>query len=168
MKVTNTIRLEDARLIFKNFQGKRNDFNDEGNRTFGVLIPDELVDDLVADGWKIKYLKPKQDDPDEYRQPWLSVRVKFEMYPPIVVLINSRGKVRLDEKNIDQLDWSSIKTCDVIIRPYNYPALKGRPAGVSAYLKALYVTINEDEFELKYADLPYLNEGGSNEQYDEE
>lgn len=167
MKVTNTIKLEDARLIFKNFQGKRNDFNDEGNRTFGVCIPDELVDDLVADGWKIRYLKPKHDDPDEYRQPWLSVRVKFEMYPPIVVLINSRGKVRLDETTISQLDWSSIKTCDVIIRPYNYPSVKGRPAGVSAYLKALYVTINEDEFELKYADLPYLNEGTPNEQYEE-
>lgn len=55
------------------------------------------------------------------------------------------------------MDWSIIKNCDLIIRPYNYPAIKGRSAGVSAYLKAIYVTISEDEFAEKYADIPDLD-----------
>lgn len=157
-KVTSNINIEGARLIFKNFQGKKTEFNEEGNRNFGVLLEDDLAESLIADGWNVKRLKPKPDDPDEYKQPWLPVKVKFGQIPPIVVLINSRGKRKLDEETIDQLDWSLMKNVDLIIRPYNYPALKGRPAGVSAYLKALYVTIQEDELAEKYADIPDLDE----------
>lgn len=156
--VKSNVTIENARLIFRNFQGKRTDFNDEGKRNFGVLLPDDLAEQLKNDGWNVKYLKPREDDPEQYRQPWLPVRVKFNPYPPIVVLINSKGKKRLDEETVDQLDWSIIKYCDLIIRPYNYPAIKGRPAGVSAYLKAIYVTISEDELAERYADVPDLDD----------
>lgn len=155
-KVTRNISIEGARLIFKNFQGKKTDYNDEGNRNFGVLLDDELAEELKREGWRVKYLRPRPDDPDQYEQPWLSVKIKFNPFPPIVTLINSRGKKKLDEETIDQLDWSIIRNCDLIIRPYNYPSVKGRPAGVSAYLKAIYVTIAEDEFERKYSDIPDL------------
>lgn len=157
-KVTSNISISGARLIFKNFQGKKTDFNEEGNRNFGVLLDDDLAEKLERDGWKVRYLKSKEDDPEKYEQPWLSVKVKFGQYPPIVTLINSRGKKRLDEETIDQLDWSVIKNCDLIVRPYNYPARPGVPAGVSAYLKAIYVTISEDEFAEKYADIPDLDD----------
>lgn len=165
-KITSDIRISGARLIFKNFQGKKTTYNDEGNRNFGVIIDDDLAEQLKADGWRVKYRLPREDDPDQYEQPWLSVKVKFNPYPPIVVLINSKGKQKLTEENIDQLDWSRIVDCDLIIRPYNYPAIKGRPAGVSAYLKAIYVTISEDEFEKKYAAIPYLD--SDNGQYIEQ
>lgn len=155
-KVTRNISIEGARLIFKNFQGKKTDYNDEGNRNFGVLLDDELAEELKREGWRVKYLRPRPDDPDQYEQPWLSVKIKFNPFPPIVTLINSRGKKKLDAETIDQLDWSIIRNCDLIIRPYNYPSVKGRPAGVSAYLKAIYVTIAEDEFERKYSDIPDL------------
>lgn len=164
-KITSNIRISGARLIFKNFQGKKTEYNDEGNRNFGVLLDDDLAEQLKADGWKVKYRPPREDDPDQYEQPWLSVKVRFNPYPPIAVLINSRGKKKLTEETIDQLDWSRIVNCDLIIRPYNYPAIKGRPAGVSAYLKAIYVTISEDEFEEKYASIPYLD--GEDEDYED-
>jgi hypothetical protein len=157
-RVTNNIKIEGAKLIFKNFRGVRTDFNDEGNRNFGVLLDDELAEQLAHDGWNVKHLKPKDDDPTHYEQPWLSVKVKYGNIPPIVQLITSRGKLKLDEESIGQIDWTSIKNCDIIIRPYNYPAIKGRPAGVSAYLKTLYVTVNEDEFAGKYSDIPDLSE----------
>lgn len=159
-KIRSNINIEGAKLIFKNFQGKKTDFNDEGNRNFGVLLDEELAEKLKEDGWRVRYLRPRADDPEQYEQPWLSVRVKFNPYPPIAFLINSKGKKRLDEDTIDQLDWSNIKKCDLIIRPYNYPAIKGRPAGVSAYLKAIYVTIYEDEFAMKYNDIPDLDATG--------
>lgn len=155
-KVINNIKIKGAKLIFKNFQGKKSDYNEEGNRNFGVLLEDRLAEALENDGWNVKRLRPKEDDPEQYRQPWLPVKVRFDPYPPVAVLINSRGKVKLDEESIDQLDWSVIADCDLIIRPYNYPARNGRPAGVSAYLKTIYVTISEDEFEEKYANIPYL------------
>lgn len=153
-RVTSNIKIEDARLIFKNFQGKGSNYNKEGDKNFGVLIDDDLAKDLEADGWRIKYRPPREDDPEQHEQAWLPVKVKFGMYPPIAVLITSRGKTRLDDETIGQLDWASIKTVDLIIRPYNYPAANGRPAGVAAYLKSIYVTVNEDDLAIKYADIP--------------
>lgn len=156
-KVMNNVSIPGAQLIFKNFQGKKTDFNEEGNRNFGVLLDEDLAEKLEQDGWKVRRLRPKDDDPEQFEQPWLSVKVRFNPYPPIAVLINSRGKKSLTEETIDQLDWSRIKNCDLVIRPYNYPAVANRPAGVAAYLKAIYVTISEDEFAEKYADLPDLD-----------
>lgn len=157
-KVTSNISISGAQLIFKNFQGKKTDFNEEGNRNFGVLLNDDLAEKLEQDGWKVRYLRPRDDDPEMHEQAWLPVKVKFGKYPPIAVLINSRGKKKLTEETIDQLDWSRIKNCDLIIRPYNYAGNNIIPAGVAAYLKAIYVTISEDEFAEKCADLPDLDE----------
>lgn len=151
-KVTSNIKIEGARLIFKNFQGKQTDFNAEGNRNFGVVLDEDLAEDLKADGWNVKRLKPRDDE--EVGNPWLPVKVKYGDYPPIAVLITSRGKTKLDEDTIGQIDWTNIKTCDLIIRPYNYPSMQGRPAGVSAYLKSIYITVNEDDLDAKYADIP--------------
>lgn len=166
-KVTSNIHIEGAKLLKRNFRGEKTDYNEEGKRNFGVYLDDDLAESLIADGWPVKYLKPRKDDPDQYRQPCLFVKVNFNPYPPIAVLINSKGKKRLDEDTIDQLDWSIITNCDLIIRPYNYPAIKGRPAGVSAYLKAIYVTISEDEFVEKYAGIPDLDEDCENEDCEE-
>ena len=156
-KVTKHITIEDAKLIFKNFQGREGQYNAAGNRNFGVLIPnEEMAETLADDGWNIKYLKPREDDPDQEPQPWLSVKVQFGKFPPTAVLITSRGKIPLDEETIGQIDWAHIETCDVRIRPYNYPAMLGRPAGVSAYLHTIYVKIYEDDLAMKYADVPEI------------
>lgn len=157
-KITNNIHIEGAKIVKKNFAGKKTVFNEGGNRNFCVLLDDDLAEQLMQDGWNVKHFRPRPDDPEQYEQPFLNVKVKFNPYPPICQLINSRGKIRLTEDTIDQLDWSRIKDCDVVICPYNYPALKGRPAGVAAYLKAMYVTIEEDEFAAKYADIPDLDD----------
>ena len=159
-KITNNITIEGAKLIFRNFSGKVTDYNRNGQKNFCVLLDDELASQLENDEWTVKYRKPREDDPDQYRQPYLPVKVQFGMYPPTVVMITSRGKKRLDENTIGQLDWSRIVNADVQIRPYNFPAIQGRPAGVSAYLKSLYVTIVEDPLETKYADIPDLDVPG--------
>lgn len=157
-KVTSNINIEGATLVCKNFQGKGGRYNAEGNRNFGVLLDDELAEQLTEDGWNVKHFRPREDDPEQHPQAWLSVKVKFGDYPPIAVLITSRGKKKLDAETIGQLDWTRIKNCDVIVRPYNYPASDITPAGVAAYLKAIYVTVQEDDFESKYADIPDLDE----------
>lgn len=151
-KNLSNIKIEGGRLIFKNFQGKSSQYNSEGNRNFGVILDEELAEQLEKDGWKVKRLRPREDE--EIGKPWLQVKVKYGDYPPIAVLITSRGKTKLDEETIGQIDWTMIKNVDMIIRPYNYPAMQGRPAGVSAYLKSIYVTVNEDDLEMKYADIP--------------
>ena len=156
-RITQNVVIEGAKLVFKNFSGKVSEYNRNGQRNFSVLIDDELASKLEEDGWPVKYRKPREDDPEQYRQPFLPVKVQFNMYPPTVVMITSRGKRKLDENTIGQLDWARISNADVQIRPYNYPAINGKPAGVSAYLKSLYVTIIGDPLETKYADIPDLD-----------
>ena len=161
-KVQGLFEVENARIVYKNFSGKKTEYNDEGNRNFGVLITDEDAARLVADGWNVKYMKPRDDDPDEYRQPWLPVKVKFGMYPPIAYMIlpnkGNPKKIKLDEETIGQLDWSYVESCDMQIRPYNYPGRPGRPAGVTAYLKCLYATIRQDNLEVKYGSIPEISD----------
>lgn len=151
----NVFKAEGVRLVFKNFDGHPTDFNAEGNRNFGLVLSEEDYEMLKDDGWNVKR-RPARDE-DEQDLLYLPVKIKFGKIPPIVTLITSRGKYKLDEETIDQLQWARFKNVDIIVRPYNYPAIAGRPAGISAYLKALYVTIDEDEFEMKYADIPDLD-----------
>lgn len=146
--------IEGAEIIFKNFSGKPSDFNKAGDRNFGLILNDDIAEDLKADGWNVKYLKPRDDDPTGYRRPWLQVKVKYGKVPPIVVLITSRGKTKLKEETVSKLDYARFKNVDLIVRPYNYPEMPGRPSGISAYLKSIYVTLEEDDLEKKYGSIP--------------
>lgn len=159
--VTNKIKIEGAKLVFKNFQGKADDYNSAGNRNFGVILDDQVAALLEEDGWYVRHLRPREDDPEGYATPWLKVKVNYDHernLVPTAMMITSRGKKRLTEETIGQLDWTNIEYADVIISPYNYPARNGKPAGVSAYLKSLVVKVIEDDLELKYADIPDLDE----------
>lgn len=160
-KVKSNIKIEGAILIRKNFSGRETDYNDKGNRNFGVILDEELADVLFQDGWNVKRLKPSPDFPDQPGRPWLPVKVKFGKIPPVIVLITSRGKIKLDEDTVSQLDWTRATNVDLIIHPYNYPEVRGRAGGVAAYLRSMYVTVDESEdldaeLAAKYGELPFV------------
>lgn len=149
-KKLSNISIEDAQLVFKNFSGKEGKFNPPGKRNFCVVLTPEIANDLRADGWNVKESQSRVegDDPLLY----LPIAVAFGDYPPKIILITSHGKTKIGEDEVNTLDWADIETADVIINPYQYE-VNGR-SGVKAYLKALYVTIREDQFESKYFDIP--------------
>lgn len=147
----NNVIIENARIIFRNFEGKENGrFNPKGRRNFCVLLDEDIARSLKAEGWNVRYLKAR--DEDEPDQAYLQVAVSFGSIPPRIVLISGRGKTNLTEDTVNILDWAELKTVDVVIRPYEWE-VNGN-TGVKAYLKTLYVTIEEDEFERKYYDVP--------------
>lgn len=148
--VKNNIAIEGAQIVFRNFSGAEGKFNPKGSRNFSVLLDTDLAKTLQSDSWNVRWLDPK-DESDE-PQAFLQVKVMFGRIPPNIILISSRGKTRLDEESVSILDWAEIENVDVIIRPYNWEA-NGK-SGVKAYLKALYVTIVEDEFASKYNNVP--------------
>lgn len=147
-----TVTIEDARLIFTNFEGKEAMYNTKGERNFGLLLPEPLASQMAEDGWAVKTLKGRDEegneDPEVTGDPWISVNVKFAVKPPHVVLIASGPRTKLDEKNIDILDHMDIETVDVVIRAYNW-TVNGK-SGTKAYLKTMFVTIKEDDLERKY------------------
>jgi hypothetical protein len=124
-----------------------------------VILPPDVAEAMSADGWNVKYLKPREEDEDETETPWLSVSVAFDKgRPPKIMLVTSRGKTLLDESTVEQLDWVDIATdeagnpkVDMIVRPYFWD-VSGR-TGVKAYLQTMYVTIEEDELQQKYAEM---------------
>lgn len=157
-KFIPNLKIEGGRMIYRNFSGRKDQYNAAGNRNFGVCVDDEMAENLKADGWRVKYLRARPDDPEQHQQAWLPVKVNMDgQRPPIVYLITSRGKLQLDADTIGQLDVVRVRNADMVIRPYIYPATPTRDSGVAAYLRALYVTIEEDDLELKYGDIPDID-----------
>ena len=64
---------------------------------------------------------------------------------------SSKKVTFLDETTVGQLDSAAIKTIDLMLSPSKWTAA-GR-SGIEAYLKTAYVTIEEDDLDLKYAAL---------------
>jgi hypothetical protein len=151
-----TITLENARIIFRNFAGEEGKYNRKGDRNFGVLLSPETARELMEDGWNVKFLRAREDGDEE--QAWLPVNLSFKNRPAQVVLINHKGRVTLSEGEVDVLDWIDIKTVDMIINPYNWN-VNGK-TGITAYVKAIFVTIEENELDIKYADLEDLTPRG--------
>lgn len=158
---SDNLVIENAQLAFKNFAGKADNFNSEGNRNFCVLLDDDIAEALSkeklnkhGDTWNIKHLKPR--DPDDKEQAYLQVKVKFGNRPPKIILMTSHGKSVLNEESVASLDWAEIDTVDCVITPYAWEM--GTNHGISAYLKTMYVKIVEDKLESKYYDAPHSAE----------
>lgn len=141
--------IEDATLIFRNFSGEQQRYNPAGKRNVCVRIPEESEQQLIEDGWHLKYLKPR--DEDERPTAYLKVNVSYYKYPPEVYMIVHGRKVEVDEANIGKLDHLDIIKADIEISPYFYDNDDGKK-GISAYLSSLYVTVN-NSLAAKYADM---------------
>ena len=147
-KSIHNVTIEGARILFRNFRGEERTYNAKGRRNFCVIIDPELADQLMTDGWNVKTLKPREEGDEP--QPYLQVKVQYGARPPKITLISSSGRTEITEDTVDMLDWAEIENVDLVIRPYEYD-VNGR-AGISAYLKSMFVTIAEDYLEQKYSD----------------
>ena len=142
--------LEGVKLIFRNFSGNQTQYNPEGKRNFCVLVDPVMAEKLKTDGWNIRWLEGRMEG--EEPQAYMQVAVSFDNYPPNIMMVTKKQKVHLNEDTVTTLDWAEIKNVDLIIRPYNWEVNGNK--GIKAYLKSMYVTIEEDEFADKYSELP--------------
>lgn len=147
MFVKDRLNIENAKVIFRNFSGKQTQYNPEGNRNFCVILDDEkFAENLKEDGWNIRYLKAREAFEND--TPYMQVSVSYRNQPPSIYLISGKNKTLLDEDSVGMLDWADINNVDLVINPYNWE-VNGKK-GVKAYVKSMYVTIDEDPFASKY------------------
>ena len=142
------LQIDDARIIYRNFAGRGDKYNREGDRNFAVLIPDEkLADELAKRGWNVKVKPPREDGDTPFM--FLPVKVKFNDRGPNVYLKTGDVQNRLDEESVSILDNIDIISVDLDIRPYDW-SVNGKD-GRTAYLQTIRVTQDVDRFADRYA-----------------
>lgn len=141
------LQIDDAKMIFKNFEGREDKFNRKGDRNFSLLIEDpNTADALIKEGWNVK-IKPGRDE-EEGPFMRLPVKVKFTDYGPNVYLKSGDNLNKLDEESVACLDNIEIDSVDMDIRPFNWE-VNGK-TGRTAYLQSLHVTQRIDRFAARY------------------
>ena len=146
----NILQIDDARIIFKNFEGRGDKFNREGDRNFSLLIEDpNTADALQREGWNVKIKEGRDEDDGPFMR--LPVKVKFTDYGPNVYLISGGRRVELDEESIGMLDQIEIESVDMDLRPYDWD-VNGR-TGRTAYLQSMQVVQRVDRFAARYASM---------------
>lgn len=149
--------LEGVQIIFRNFTGRPGPFNQEGDRNFGVLLDEVQANGMTEDGWNVKWLEPREDVEEEVEpRGWLPCFLKYHgrngpVRPPTVVLVTSRGRTNLGEDEVKLLDFADIINVDLIVRPFSWEI--NNKTGVKAMVKSLFVTIDEDPLQKKYAEM---------------
>ncbi len=152
MSRVGQLSLENVRIGFRNFEGREDQYNRNGNRSFAVFISDYgLAEQLANEGWNVKFPKPQEGpvDPDDFiPEPFIQVTVSMDNYPANVFMISNGKPTRLLGEEVNMLDWAEITNVDLVIRPYTW-TVQGN-SGIKAYLKAGYFTIETDQFAAKY------------------
>ena len=142
------LQIDDCRIIYRNFEGRGDKYNREGDRNFAVIIPDqEIADALINEGWNVKIKPPRDEDDTPFM--FIPVKVKFNNRGPAAYLRSGETVTRLNEETIGILDEIDIQSVSMDLRPYDWD-VNGK-TGRTAYLQAINVIQNIDRFGDMYA-----------------
>lgn len=143
------LEINEARIIWPNFEGRGDRFNKQGDRNFHLIIPDqENAEALLnnknqfGNGWNVK-IKQREDGEAPFMH--MMVKVKFNGRGPNVYLVSGNRQVRLNEDTIKCLDDIDIMYVDLDVRPYDDMMPNGQSFR-SAYLSAMRVYQRVDRF----------------------
>lgn len=153
------VTIRDAELRYLNFEGRETKFKEAGNRSFRLMLPDDVAQEMAALEWNVKQTKPRQDaDEEEFEnfEPryYLDVALsyKYDNLAPQVQLITSESRTLLSEAVVGIVDTAEIIKADIIINASRWNSAMG--TGIKAYLKRAYITIQEDDLEREYSHIP--------------
>lgn len=135
-------------IMFKNFEGRGDTFNREGDRNFSLRLRDpDTADALIEKGWKVKIKDGREEDDGPFMR--LPIKVKFTDYGPNVYLWTGNRRNELNEETIRMLDQIEIDHVNMDVRPYDWE-INGR-TGRTAYLQTIEVFQRVNRFDERYA-----------------
>lgn len=143
------LEINDARIIWPNFEGRGDRFNKQGDRNFTLVIPDQEIAEALmnnkskyGDGWNVK-IKKRDDDDAPFMN--MKVKVSFNGRGPNIYLVSGNKQVALNEDTVKCLDYIDIISCDMDIRPFDGEMPNGQTFR-AAYLSAMRVYQRVDRF----------------------
>lgn len=146
------LQIDDAIIIYRNFEGAASKYNRAGDKNFAVVIEDQAdADELVSRGWNVKIKPPREDGDAPFM--YLPVKVKFNDRGPNVYLQTGKARNVLDEESVACLDQIDIMSIDLDIRPYDWVIQEGTPnekSGRTAYLQSMRVVQRVNRFAPDY------------------
>ena len=134
--------VKNAHIVYKNFSGEARKYNAKGLRNFHVVLEPDQAKMLEQDGWNIRWPKPREDG--EERNPTLRVKVRFDNYPPYILLVTKNGQTELDESTVGMLDRAEVDSIDLKITG-SYNVLETGWKGFTAYLSQMVVVLSEND-----------------------
>jgi hypothetical protein len=157
------VQLDGVRVIWRNFEG-REEFNQTGNRNFTVVLPPEIAEDMVKQGWSVKSKPPREEGEDTFY--YMKVKVSFKFKQPRITLVTKKFdpkldkqrlmRTLLDEEALTVLDMVEFDNVELILSPSRW-TVRGE-SGVTAYLKTGFFFQHQDALEERYANLPFADE----------
>jgi len=148
--VENYIIAEDAEIIFRNFAGAAGKYNDEGDRSFSIVIDDkDFAMMLREQGWNVRQLRAR----DEYEEPSYSLQIAVSyrriggIKPMEIMLLKPEVAILVDEDMVAMLDYATITYSKLVIRPREW-----EPGKIKAYLSEMDVQIEDSILDHRYQD----------------
>ena len=146
------LQINNAKICYKNFRGEGSMYNNEGDRNFSLIIPDDEIADVLRNnvneygaGWNVKIRAPREDEDRPFMH--MKVTVKYtERSQPNIYLVSGKNMIKLTEEMLADLDDIRIEKVDLDIRPYDGESRFG--AFRSAYLQSMrvYQDLSGDRF----------------------
>lgn len=152
------LQINNARITRRNFEGREDDYNRQGERNFLLVIDDVEIAEALQNhtnefgaGWNVKIKPPREEGDDPFM--FLQVKVKFNNRGPHVYLISNGNRRKLTEENIATLDYIDILNVNLDINPSDRE-VNGKYYR-TAYLHAIEVTQDVDRFAERFAEEEY-------------
>ena len=158
----NDAIINDTKFIYqRNLAGdikKSNSMFPNNKRTACIIISNEQAEQMAAEGYDIKWTKPREGENTKnfVSKAFLNVELKYrnkfnEMikYPPKVYLvIDNETPVLLSEETVGQLDDIRVKNVNVVI----HPSIDEASNSLKPYIRIMYVeqNIDDDPFAQRY------------------
>lgn len=154
--VNGDLSIENAVILWTNFEGRATKFGESGKRTFNLALSEEMAEQLDAEGWNIRCKEPRQEGDDPLYLTEVVVNMESQYPPNVVVYSNYRGNkkaVRMTSDTIKELDRIDIDNVDLVIHPYEHNRGEYKYKG---YARAIHVTqAVSNDFGGKYADYEF-------------